>query len=69
MLTVMACELVCVCMGEGRIKKEIKMGVGSYSSVFVCDKMLKILLALHFITDQHLPCSPALSTGVSVTAL
>lgn len=45
------------------------MGVGSYSYVFVCDKMLKILLALHFITDQHLPCSPALSTGVSVTAL
>lgn len=66
----MACELVCVYMGEGRIKKKkIKMGVGSYSYVFVCDKMLKVLLALHFITDQHLPCSPALSTGVSVTAL
>lgn len=24
MLTAMACELVCVCMGEGRIKKKIK---------------------------------------------
>lgn len=33
--------------------------------MFVCDEMLVV----HLIADNHLPRSPALSTGVSVTAL
>lgn len=43
----------------------MKVGV----CVCVCDQTLSELAVLHLITDHPLPCSRALSTGVSVTAV
>lgn len=58
---------VCLCVSEREKKKE---GVKVWMHVFLCDKMLRVFLVVHFITDLlYLPHSPVLSTGVSVTAL